>query len=689
MVDSQQALYNGLKAEQIIGPDHHPYKLLTALKPTILGQLWQAEDLSTSSSALVSLQIIDPKFSRHAGFLDHLKKQVSLSKRLKHQYLADHYGIFKHRGGLILIATERLDGLTLAQLLQSGAHKKLSLNQKEGLLIQLALALDSIHAKLASPHRSLSPDMVFVNRQGGVRLIGYNLADSLECISDQLKAPASYLAYQAPECFHPEPLTPRADIYAYAAIIYQLLSGKAPFRAQDNEASRVRIELKPLKMLTATQWQALQSAFSTDPDERPATASKLIQSILQEETEEPLPNISKPKTFDQTSAVDTFNDDNSVEQNSSQTSFRNKLTGLMGWRPSRPQIIGLGIFTAGMLIGAVATAAILMLQQMRTNITLTTSLAEIESLRNQLEQQTAEQQNSDNNFQSQIDALKDSLVARTDEVTSLEAQLLKAKYPDADAKTLFTDQLTGGFKGPQMVIIPRGRFLMGDQQLIGDDNELPSHEVNIGYKFALARNEITFSDYDYYAQSTGQPLPDDNGWGRGNRPVINITWQQAKAYTQWLAKITGQPYRLPTEAEWEYVARAGSESNYWWGQKLEPERAVCGECGSPWDGKQTAPVGSFPANSWGIHDMSGNVDEWVEDCYQDSYIGAPVNGDARRDGSCEFRVMRGGSWFDIGRVIRSSSRYRHPANASKNSWGFRVALNLPEDTPDVSTPNEE
>lgn len=87
--------------------------------------------------------------------------------------------------------------------------------------------------------------------------------------------------------------------------------------------------------------------------------------------------------------------------------------------------------------------------------------------------------------------------------------------------------------------------------------------------------------------------------------------------------------------------------------------------------------------------MSGNVDEWVEDCYQDSYIGAPVNGDARQDGSCEFRVMRGGSWFDIGRVIRSSSRYRHPANASKNTWGFRVALNLPEDTPDVSTLNEE
>ncbi|WP_271273582.1 SUMF1/EgtB/PvdO family nonheme iron enzyme [Aliamphritea hakodatensis] len=684
MVDSQQALYNGLKAEQIIGPDHHPYKLLTALKPTVLGQLWQAEDLSTSTGALVSLHIINPAFSRHSGFIEHIKKQVSLSKRLKHQYLADHYGIFKHRGGLVLIATERLDGLTLAQLLNSGAHKKLSRAQKEGLLIQLALALDSIHAKLASPHRSLSPDMVFVNRQGGVRLTGYNLADSLECISEQLKEPAGYLAYRAPECFHPEPLTPKADIYAYAAIIYQLLSGKAPFRAQDDEASRVRIELKPLKMLTATQWQSLQSAFSTDPDERPATASQLIQSILQEENEAPLPDIKGPDT-----ANNTLSDEAQSERTAGKSGLGARLSGLTAWRPSRPQIFGLGIFTAGMLVGAIATAAILMLQQMRTNNALATSLAEIESLRSQLEQQATEQQSASNDYQTQIDALKNSLTARTDEVATLEARLLKAKYPDADAKTLFTDQLTGGFKGPQMVIIPRGRFMMGDQQLIGDDNELPSHEVNIGYKFALARNEITFSDYDHYALATGQPLPDDNGWGRGNRPVVNVTWQQAKAYTRWLADITGQPYRLPTEAEWEYVARAGSDSNYWWGEKLEPERAVCGECGSPWDGKQTAPVGSFPANSWGIHDMSGNVDEWVEDCYQDSYIGAPVNGDARQDGSCEFRVMRGGSWFDIGRVIRSSSRYRHPANASKNTWGFRVALNLPEDTPDVSTLNEE
>nr|WP_315982842.1 SUMF1/EgtB/PvdO family nonheme iron enzyme [Aliamphritea spongicola] len=380
----------------------------------------------------------------------------------------------------------------------------------------------------------------------------------------------------------------KADIYAYAAIIYQLLSGKAPFRAQDDEASRVRIELKPLKMLTATQWQSLQSAFSTDPDERPATASQLIQSILQEENEEPLPNIRKPE------AEGNLSDEDLSDNSAGKQSLRDKITGLTAWRPSRPQILGLGIFTAGMLVGAIATAAILMLQQARTNTALTNSLAEIENLRNQLEQQATEQLATNEDYQAQIDALKDSLTARTDEVASLEAQLLKAKYPDADAKTLFTDQLTDGFKGPQMVIIPRGRFMMGDQQLIGDDNELPSHEVNIGYKFALARNEITFNDYDHYARATGQPLPDDNGWGRGNRPVVNVTWQQAKAYTQWLADITGQPYRLPTEAEWEYVARAGSDSNYWWGEELEPERAVCGECGSPWDGKQTAPVGSFP-----------------------------------------------------------------------------------------------
>ena len=170
--------------------------------------------------------------------------------------------------------------------------------------------------------------------------------------------------------------------------------------------------------------------------------------------------------------------------------------------------------------------------------------------------------------------------------------------------------------------------------------------------------------------------PSDEGWGRGNRPVVNVSWRDAEAYTEWLASETGQPYRLPTEAEWEYAARAGSLTTYWWGNRMQQNVAVCADCGSEWDGKQTAPVGTFPANSWGLHDMTGNVDEWVADCYADNYEQAPLDGSAYTERACQDRVMRGGSWFEINRLIRPASRYRHPQESTRNSWGFRVALDV-------------
>ena len=127
-----------------------------------------------------------------------------------------------------------------------------------------------------------------------------------------------------------------------------------------------------------------------------------------------------------------------------------------------------------------------------------------------------------------------------------------------------------------------------------------------------------------FARATGRDLPSDEGWGRGNRPVINVSWRDAQAYVQWLSRETDQPYRLPTEAEWEYAARAGTQSAFSWGNKPAVGFAVCDECGSDWDGSQTAPVGALQPNPWGLYDMAGNVSEWVEDCYAADYSGAPV-----------------------------------------------------------------
>src|SRR5262249_16038271 len=142
--------------------------------------------------------------------------------------------------------------------------------------------------------------------------------------------------------------------------------------------------------------------------------------------------------------------------------------------------------------------------------------------------------------------------------------------------------------------------------------------------------------------------PNDEGWGRGTRPVINVSWFDATAYVKWLSAKTGQQYRLLTEAEWEYAARAGTSTAYFWGNQIGRNQANCEGCGSRWDNKQIAPVGSFPANAFGLHDMHGNVWQWVEDRYDDNYNDAPADGrtwtSAENCISENTRVLRGGSW---------------------------------------------
>jgi formylglycine-generating enzyme required for sulfatase activity len=173
--------------------------------------------------------------------------------------------------------------------------------------------------------------------------------------------------------------------------------------------------------------------------------------------------------------------------------------------------------------------------------------------------------------------------------------------------SVFRDTLRDGSPGPEMVSISHGEFRMGNIQGSGDADERPVHSVRIPRPFAMGRYEVTFDEYDVFARATGREQPADKGWGRGRRPVINISWEGARAYAQWLSEQTGKRYRLPTEAEWEYAARAGTETTYWWGDEVGENHANCSSCGSEWDNMQTAPVGSFASNPWGLYDTVGNV----------------------------------------------------------------------------------
>ena len=236
---------------------------------------------------------------------------------------------------------------------------------------------------------------------------------------------------------------------------------------------------------------------------------------------------------------------------------------------------------------------------------------------------------------------------------------------------------------PEMVVIPGGTFTQGSPA--SEEGRVPSEgpqrRVSVR-SFALGVTEVTFAQWDACVSSGGcGHRPDDEGWGRGSLPVINVSWEDAKAYVSWLnRRVGGRPYRLPSESEWEYAARAGTSTRYSWGDNsVGRNRANCDGCGSRWDDTSTAPVGSFAANRFGLHDMHGNVWEWVEDCWNGSYSGAPRNGSAWRSGYCSKAVLRGGSWYNNPPDnLRSARRAASRRDDRSGDLGFRVARTLPD-----------
>ena len=236
---------------------------------------------------------------------------------------------------------------------------------------------------------------------------------------------------------------------------------------------------------------------------------------------------------------------------------------------------------------------------------------------------------------------------------------------------------------PEMVVVPSGSFLMGSPNSEDDryGNEGPRHRVNIGYSLAVGVYEVTFAEWNACVADggCGGYRPNDRGWGRGNQPVIHVNWKDAQSYVRWLSAKTGHNYRLLSESEWEYVARAGTGTPFHFGSTISTDQANYYGHSTYGTGRRgvyrekTVPVGSFNPNAWGIYDMHGNVWEWVEDCWNDSYEGAPADGSAWESGDCNRRVLRGGSWYNEPRNLRSASRSGGPTDFRLSHFSFRVA----------------
>lgn len=227
--------------------------------------------------------------------------------------------------------------------------------------------------------------------------------------------------------------------------------------------------------------------------------------------------------------------------------------------------------------------------------------------------------------------------------------------------------------GMGFMYIKGGSFQMGDAAT-STERELPVHTVTLA-AFAAGRYEITFEEYDTFCEATGHEKPDDEDWGRGNRPVINVSWEDARAYAKWLSQQSGLNVSLPSESQWEYIARAGTTSRFWTGDTLPKNRAICRECGSEFDNRMTSPVGFFSPNPWGLFDTVGNVGEWTLDDWQSGYEGAPVDGSAWLGGDTGEKVYRGGAWNYPLKGLESATRDWAKKSDYFNTVGFRLVIN--------------
>jgi len=264
-------------------------------------------------------------------------------------------------------------------------------------------------------------------------------------------------------------------------------------------------------------------------------------------------------------------------------------------------------------------------------------------------------------------------------VLALAALLLAACGEPGDGAISTAEKSFSDCTGcPEMVSIPAGEFMMGSPTSEMYRGAETQHKVTIP-AFALSRYEITFDEWDACVADggCGDYRPEDNGWGRGRNPVINVSWADATAYAEWLSRKTGKSYRLPSESEWEYAARAGTTTAFSFGETLTADQANIDASPNGQNRQKTMPVGSFPANAFGLHDMHGNVWEWIDDCFSDEYTAeTPADGSAFKRPNCQGHVMRGGSWEDYLGEARSAARVGAFTDDAFPSDGFRVALSM-------------
>jgi len=608
-------------------------------------------------------------------------REAQLLAQFSHPRIVQVHDILEEHNTIYLIM-ERLEGQTLSDALggleqrgeELAAGHALPPEQAAPLLHAALEALDILHGH-APPviHRDLTPYNLFLvdGRIDRLKVLDFGLArlgartQSIASIAARVGNPG----FAAPEQLglYPGAIGPATDFYTLGATLYTALTGVAPPNAQQRCDGGRLLPPPPLPPhLDPALAQIIRACLEISPQRRPQSVAEIRQRLAAgtlipppepEPEPEPPPPKPRPRPEFPFRADDGAQNPPPPFSKGGSAGSKGESTGVLDWNlresPSArswwllawkiavvvvlgPMAVALWGWTAaelgGWLLGLIVGTVLLI---------------------------------------SMAVALWKEATIRNKPTTILASQV-------------FRDMLKDGTDGPVMIALSAGTFLMGSPKSEwGRDQDERQHKVSVR-AFAIGQYAVTFAEYDRFCETTGRKPPSDAGWGRGTRPVIDVSWHDALAYTEWLSKQTGQSYRLPTEAEWEYAARAGTTTPFWTGRCVTTDQANydgrysygapdCGAKTGVYRG-QTQPVGSFKPNPWGLHDTMGNVWEWTCSAYDKGYGGAETK--CTTKDTSAFRSLRGGSWDNVPAWVRSAARFRFSPMTRNYRQGFRLARSL-------------
>ncbi|SDD13238.1 Formylglycine-generating enzyme, required for sulfatase activity, contains SUMF1/FGE domain [Massilia sp. PDC64] len=675
----------GLMATQEVGPAHRRYRLERLIAQGGMGEVWQATDLATHAelghSAQVALKILPPRLTENSLHAKLLIEEAARARQLAHQHIVRVYDWAQDPAtGSYFIIMECLDGEDLDTLLARAG--RLDVGRALDVLAPVAAALDYAWERHHLVHRDIKPANVFLARGGDVKLLDFGIAARARAGGLALEAPASSgtTGYRAPEASGAGGVPDRGlDVYAVAVMLYQMLTGALPAGADPARPDA----------LNDAQWTVLRAGFAQDPGQRPASVTELLARLWA------APAVDEAPRAD-TAAIDRER----AEQAARELAAR-KLAQAQAEAAAKAQLERQRREQERAAKAAAEAARAARKEALRQQL-LERRAAEAEKAR--LEREEAQRKL----VQAKAAAayIAEQKRARLEEAARAQAVLTQLiptpTSPVADTEGVLRDRFLGGdAKGPELVLLPTGRFQMGSPEherkiamAAGSQpawlaRELPQHWVGIEKPIAMGRYPVTVGEWRVFVASTGWRPSGETEWDTpgfaqtDRHPVVGVNWFDAIRYVRWLSEATGKSYRLPSEAEWEYACRAGTKTAFSFGDTITTDQANY-DGNFTYNGgprgeyrRGTTPVGTFPANPWGLFDMHGNVWEWVQDVVHDNYDGAPLDGSAWEEGGDQARrVLRGGSWLYNPRYLRSALRNGFSAALSNDIVGFRIVRDL-------------